>query len=263
VRGQISCFDLPKGGSDVGEYEDAYYVDVVSSADGEIDGPEVRIALSDGASESLLAGRWAGELVRRFARIDAVRFAKTLKSATRDWERGVTDYVNERSARGVPVRWYEEPGLEQGAFATLLVLRLRDLEEDPRRGFWSAFALGDTCLFQVREETLVSAFPVTSSSDFGSAPALVPSRPRDIGRVASKLRACHGDWRAEDAFYLATDALSAWFLADNEAGRRPWETLRDLGTADAPLSFADWVRMLRSRGVMRNDDVTLVRLTTW
>jgi hypothetical protein len=75
--------------------------------------------------------------------------------------------------------------------------------------------------------------------------------------------ACHGDWRAEDAFYLATDALSAWFLADNEAGRRPWETLRDLGTADAPLSFADWVRMLRSRGVMRNDDVTLVRLTIW
>lgn len=263
MRGQVSCFDLPKGGSDAAEYEDACYVDAVTSADGEVDSPEVRIAVADGASESLLAGRWANELVRRFAGIAPAAFADTLDSAIRDWERLVADYVTDRSARGVPVRWYEEPGLEQGAFATLLVLRLRDLDVDPGRGFWSAFALGDTCLFQVRGEKLVSAFPVTSSSEFGSAPALVPSRPKDIGRVAGQLRACHGEWRAEDAFYVATDALSAWFLAGIEAGRRPWETLRDLGTADAPLSFADWVRTLRTAGVMRNDDVTLVRVTIW
>jgi hypothetical protein len=263
VRGDISCFELPKGGSKPTEFEDACYVEAVSVGDGEVDTPEVRIAIADGASEGLFAGRWAGELVRRFVGVERDTFADTLREVVLDWERSVAEYIADRTASGVPVQWYEEQGLERGAFATLLVLCLSTLDHDPARGVWSALALGDTCVFHVRDEEVVTAFPVSLSTEFGSRPRLLPSRPRDVDRVTSWLEVYEGDWRAEDTFYLATDALSAWFLGEIEAGGRPWETLRDLGTADAPLGFAEWVEAMRAEGAMRNDDVTLIRMTIW
>jgi hypothetical protein len=58
---------------------------------------------------------------------------------------------------------------------------------------------------------------------------------------------------------LATDALSAWFLAETEAGAMPWRTLADIDT-EAIESFPKWIDGLRSDGVMRNDDVTLTRV---
>jgi hypothetical protein len=68
------------------------------------------------------------------------------------------------------------------------------------------------------------------------------------------------DWERGDSFYLATDAIAAWFLRANEIGGRPWEALRDMDTVDAELDFAGWVDERRDLGEMHNDDTTLVRI---
>ena len=58
-----------------------------------------------------------------------------------------------------------------------------------------------------------------------------------------------------DALLFATDALARWFLAQCEAGEKPWETLCALRSQ---ADFDALVMRLRQAHVMRNDDVTLV-----
>src|SRR5207244_12238410 len=121
-----------------------------------------------------------------------------------------------------PIQRFEESGLDRGAFSTLLGLAFNSVTH--AHGSWTATALGDTCLFQVRDDALLAAFPLKHPDEFDNAPRLVPSRPDDLGRVLGALDAEAGDWRTGDTFSLATDAVAAWFLRDAHAGGRPWRT---------------------------------------
>ncbi len=66
-----------------------------------------------------------------------------------------------------------------------------------------------------------------------------------------------GDWRTGDTFFLATDAMGAWFLRSYEQGTPPWRVLDRFATPD---TFAAWVDALRQERALRNDDVTLMRV---
>ena len=49
------------------------------------------------------------------------------------------------------------------------------------------------------------------------------------------------------------------FLRRSSVMKLPWRALRDLDTDELP-PFPDWVEHLRNQRLMRNDDVTLVRV---
>jgi hypothetical protein len=68
-----------------------------------------------------------------------------------------------------------------------------------------------------------------------------------------------GDCQPGDKFFLATDALSCWFLAECEAGRKPWESLASLRSREDFAAFVDRLRKARS---LKNDDTTLL-VFTW
>jgi hypothetical protein len=53
-----------------------------------------------------------------------------------------------------------------------------------------------------------------------------------------------------------SDALACWFLRRAEDGGRPWEDVAEGVCQD----FGAWIGGLRSTGVLRNDDVTLLAL---
>jgi hypothetical protein len=258
----VATFWLPKAGSVTEEYEDASWVGPDGSPTGERCGRYIRLAVSDGASESMLASRWARHLAECFGRSRASR-TRTLANAIHSWDEIVRDYTMERDRRGSPIQWYEEPGLARGAFATLLVAELRRLADVEHHGTWQAIAIGDSCIFQVRDERLLASFPVSEPDAFGYSPPLVPSKPTDPKTVIRRMVRHRGDWQSGDSFYVATDALAAWFLGSAHAGERPWEILRDLGTDAGPPSFEEWVVERRAAGAMHNDDVTLVRIDIW
>ena len=67
-----------------------------------------------------------------------------------------------------------------------------------------------------------------------------------------------GSWRLKDIFYLTTDALAQWILAEYEAGRPPWKFLRALGGKQK--SFEAVIEDLRKSKALRNDDTTLIRV---
>jgi hypothetical protein len=243
----------PKAGNSEAEYEDACRLAPASGASGRL-----RVAVADGASESMLAGRWAGALTEAFASADdpaydqPARFAATVGDAADAWPDLVAADVADREGRGSPLRWYERPGLAAGAFATLLAVAVDD-GDDPG---WRAAAIGDTCLFHVRDGALLSAFPVESAAEFGTAPPLLGTLGADPALIADRVRMRAGRLGPGDVLYACTDALAAWVLARAEDGAPPWGVLDALDD-DA---FAEWLGTERAAERMGNDDVTLVRV---
>jgi hypothetical protein len=252
----VTPLRVQKAGNADEEYEDAYY----PAGQGRREGAELRFAVADGASEGMLSGAWARVLVKLHCRFDWTcgSVEQFLERAYADWSSFRSEYLRDREGRNRPVQWYEEPGLREGAFSTLLGLTLTGSSHDGS-GAWAAFAVGDSCLFQIRGSTLAQKFPLEHSSDFNNRPVLLASNPARNDQAIGGLRRISGTFESGDAFYLMTDALARWSLREDEEGRAPWLRLRDLGTREAP-AFGSWVEGLRKTKDLRNDDVTLIRI---
>lgn len=208
-----------------------------------------RFAVADGASEGVFSGIWSEMLVKRFTRVSvsasdwdgAQAFVALVEECRTEW----TEWERELARRDLP--WFTREKLQQGSFATFLGVVI---EADS----WRAFAWGDSCLFAVRRGALIESFPVQRSADFDNTPALVPT----AGVVdQSQLLTREGRVEAGDRFYLVSDALASWFLADYERGEEPWVALD--GISDSQ-ELEILVSEARRDGRMKNDDVTLIAI---
>jgi hypothetical protein len=117
---------------------------------------------------------------------------------------------------------------------------------------WRAVAVGDTCLLQLRPDhsgwRIVASFPLESSDEFESNPALVSS---NTPKVATP-RWASGLLEPADVLVGATDAVGQWMLRDGS----------DVATCVAwdEAALADMFTSLRMSQQMVKDDVTFVRL---
>ncbi|WP_089101971.1 hypothetical protein [Streptomyces hyaluromycini] len=264
---------VPKAGSGPEECEDAERVWSGESRTDDAGRSIVPLyaAVSDGASESLLAGAWAARLVEDaveslalaydwWGNLEAFVEDLMTRSAAR-WAAYLDQYRAEREARGRPITWYEQPGLDKGAFATVLGTEIRATTsaDGTRTWSWHAFALGDSCLFHLRDDVLLRAFPLENAEDFGVTPQLLGSRNHDTALVTDRLAVAHGVLEPGDEILLATDALAAWLLSPRAGYLAPGRQLAMVLERDQE-SFPEWVDDQRARGLMRNDDVTLIRM---
>jgi hypothetical protein len=246
------AFWTQKAGNATAEYEDAVWP---IRALNQWKGQHFRFAVADGATETSFSGIWARQLVRMFCSPNMATcsdFVVGLPATQRRWRSAV-------SWRSLP--WYAEAKLEAGAFAALLGLELfDDREAISRGGMWQAIAIGDCCLVHMRGDQLLRSFPMENAAAFNNRPVLLSSNPTYNSDVAENLSLAQGRWIPDDAFYLMTDALAAWFLAQTEEGGQPWTILRDLDTHDQATDFMRFVHELRIQKLLRNDDVTLLRV---
>ena len=253
----VSNFWSPKKGNSQAEYEDAHYPPHPST---DVSGARLRFAVADGATEGSFSRQWAERLTEAYCRASSTEPQRVYERALNRWQRWLGEYMDSRAQAGRPLLWFEEAKLNQGAFSTLLGVSFRS---QPRKasheGRWSAVAVGDSCLFQLRDERVLRAFPIEDSGDFGIVPDLVTTRSNGQEMIAHSARKVWGPWQSGDTFFLATDALSCWFLSSRERGDEPWKILRDLNTEAQP-PFEEWMAGLREEGVVRNDDVTLTRI---
>ncbi len=246
---------LQKAGNAPEEYEDAFQ----PAKCGEVVGVRLRFAVADGATEGMLSGLWAQLLTQAFKRHWRQRdhASRWIARAYQDWVQVKQEYIARREAQNRPIQWYEEPGLEAGAFATLLGITLTGFQTG-HTGLFEVIALGDSCVFQVRKEELVLQFPFKHSDEFNNRPLLLSSNPARNRRVLENLKSARGRFKAGDRFYLLTDALAAWFMRELESGNKPWKMLEN-SNVDAQ-AFAEWIETLRRDRQIRNDDVTCLRL---
>ncbi len=226
------------------EWEDAYALD-----------PDRGVAaLSDGASDGIFARAWAAILTRRFVEgppdpDDASGLAAWLDAARTEWD-GHFDYRALRYTQQVKVR-------RTGGAATLLALRIGAEAPGPNKAGaipWRAWAVGDSCLFWVRDNRLLAMFPTLRSEDFGPTPLLL--RTHADAPIPAPL-GTRGDCFPGDAFVLATDAVAHWLCRGCEGDSPPdWERLGGL-REDA---WKRRIEELRQNEQIVNDDCTLLFL---
>jgi hypothetical protein len=235
-------FSLPREGNTPEEYEDALAGNPRTG----------RFAVADGASESSFAGMWAKLLVDGFVAAGEGRTTVSwLSPLQHRWAEAV-DHLE--------LDWFGEEKRRLGAFATLLGLSLKK-PQAAGEGRWKAMAVGDACIFQVREDRLLTAFPITRSADFGNRPALLGSRALEKVQAEtwSHAQTKIGRWQAGDRFFLMTDAVAEWFLRREVDHRKPWQSLlRRLAEPDASAAFTAYVKELWRDKELKNDDATLV-----
>lgn len=243
MRVKLESFFIQKAGNVASEYEDAYWTPQCCNHKRD----SLRLAVADGATETSFAGLWAKLLVRSYGRKHLTsRDFTELDRCRRVWTRVVSRK---------PLPWYAEEKMRSGAFSSLLGLTVND------DGSWEAMAVGDSCLFHLRGEMLLTSFPMNHSLDFTSRPSLLSSIHRPDCPQEGLWGRTQGQWEVGDDFYLMTDALACWFLKRWEIGADPLEFLRGMNTQEG---FERWVshqrKDLANDGTpfLKNDDVTLV-----
>jgi hypothetical protein len=239
-------FSLPKDIRRPEEYEDASAFDAVRGI----------AAVADGVSSSLFSGSWARLLVQGAVQDppnieDGGHLADWLARLRKAWREPID--VNS-------LAWHQKPKLQEGASATLLIAQLSPVakhETQPPGPFrLRAYAAGDCCLFHVRGEQVLRAFPYEASELFQQNPRVITTRDRKQDRTI------HFDTlddycRPGDLLVLCTDAIAAWALSQLEAGHSPnWHHCWDL----AQQQWASHIHALREQRLMRYDDTTVLLL---
>ena len=248
-------FWAPKAGNLPEEYEDASNLASslrATQAASSLSADRALMAICDGASEAAFSREWANILTDAFIsrpldleNLDGAVLTNWLGPCESEWNEGVPW---ER------IPWHGEAKTRAGSLAALLGLTV---EQTPNRsgGFpWRAVAIGDCCLFVVREGELEVSFPLDESGQFNSTPSLICSNPDNSGDLWEQVRLLSGEFRQGDLILLASDALASWLLQRCESGAKPWETLLELEEAE----WEGWVQERRQERSMRNDDSTLI-----
>jgi hypothetical protein len=161
--------------------------------------------------------------------------------------------------------WSQKQKLQQvgGAFATLLWIELYPLEtlaEDqtaapgPAPFRLRSFALGDSCLFHLRDGQFLKSFPIETAAEFELDPQSLCSANLNRDHLL-EFKAIDEECRAGDLLVLCTDAVAKWAMTLYEAGQAPvWDAYWTLAEED----WRDEISGLRRAGLMRYDDTTLV-----
>lgn len=249
-------FWLPKFGNTSTEYEDAFWPYWRQKA---FRGRELRFAIADGVTESSFARLWAKMLVKLYCNTktatpncDSEIFATAVKMRGSTWSKHIF-------AR--PLDWAILEKVQHGGAATLLGLTLTSCHRKAAcGGSWQAFGVGDSCLYHIRDDCLLYAFPLTTSDQFDNHPLLLSTVPAKNEYIWSNLAAytSKGEWQSGDHFLLMTDALAHWFLRMTKEDAHPPAIMSTW--ADSQLSFEAWINGLRQQKSLRNDDTTFIHI---
>ena len=213
-------------------------------------------AIADGVSSALFSGPWAAILAEAVVAdspnpCDLPAFNQWLQRQRERWAASI-DTSN--------LGWYQKAKLPNGAFSTLLYVRVCEVDNAPAGTFGGyrlvAFALGDSCLFQVRGDELVRAFPLEASAQFEADPIVLGSvdRKRDhLLEFALLDETCYPG----DDLVLCTDAVAEWAVRCYERGDPPvWSDFWQMSEED----WRSGVVWLRQERQMRIDDSTMLLL---
>jgi hypothetical protein len=233
---KVRQFLLPKEDQDLTECEDAIGINEALQ----------RFAVADGATEAFDAGNWARRLVRNWATRNGILNKEEFWQWLTEEGQSLSD-----SWKGQQLSWYSEAKQRSGSFAAFVGV------EFAANGNWTAIALGDCCLIQLRAEEIVESFPLSKSTEFGTAPVLAPSLTVANSHALDKVVIKSGTISPGDELLLLSDAIAAWFLQGGTEIRAHFSQLIANGN-NGPLR--EFLEQQRSLGHLKNDDIAIVSL---
>jgi len=230
----------PKLGCSEQEYEDAFYLPFTKSPN-EIS--TCKVSIADGATESSFAKEWAKILTEGFATysFEKNEIHNSLKELRQLWRKSI-------NTANLP--WYAQDKFQKGAFSAFL-----GLEVDFDKKKWKSLAVGDCCLFLVRDDKLTTSFPFSDYESFGNNPYAISSNQSQNLDIENHLIVIEHDFKRGDILILASDAIAAWFLKSSTEGKKIWDTVIDRFENE---DFETWLNEQRATKEIKNDDTTLI-----
>ncbi len=236
---ELSGFSIARAGATPEENEDAITWQLAGDND-------CLMAVSDGAGETSFARMWAWLLVDSAAELTQPGSGdKVLEALQGQWCRAVGSKV---------LPWYAEEKAMKGAFATFLACRISRTEE----GYdYTATAIGDSCLFHLRQGLVLDSYPLSDPREFDYRPFLVgargpfPFEKQGLGK--------QGFLQPGDELWLVTDALARALL--EQPHTLPVE-LAEIPFSNGSSAIEEMVQRLRAEKRIKNDDTSMVRLVT-
>lgn len=238
-------YHLEKAGNTPDQYEDASVFDLSTG----------RFAIADGASSAYDSKNWARLLVEKFVasppELDSSNLNQWLEGPSLAWTANIL---------WDELPYYKYNKAQEGAFATFLGVQLNTSMDDNSESqllHWHALAVGDSAIIVVRNDGLLTSFPVTLDTVFDNRPALISTKAVYNQRSLKMVVTQHGDLKQGDLLFLVTDAVAEWMIEAIRLGEKPWEDVARIRDND---QFASMVQRLRTEGRMKNDDATLIML---
>ena len=206
MRFESQVFSLPKDLDDPDQYQDAFAIDTQRGL----------AAIADGVTAGIFSGLWARILTQAIVaeppQLEAGDFSDWLGRRRSVWRSGID--VSR-------LTWYQRPKMVDGGMTTLLWLQplppADDFDEAVGQLCFQSFAIGDSCLFHVRNEKLLASYPMTNSADFELKPAALRSVDRDVDHLL-EFQTQVFECQPGDVVVLCTDAVALWALTRYEAG---------------------------------------------
>jgi hypothetical protein len=198
-----------------------------------------RAAVFDGATESFAAQRWSRLLARHWK-----SESDWIAASQREYEDGLAAFE---------LSWAQAAAAERGSFSTIAAVQAST-------GGLICTIVGDSCVFLINESRIVRSVPFTEEAQFSSAPFALASAQVDSDNNAQVM--AESEWRIAipestiDQVLLATDAVSAWLLSDDQD-----ERLAKLLSCSSDEEFSSLVHEERTNGRMKTDDSTVIRLS--
>ncbi len=240
-RIQVLGFRMSKLGNRPKDCEDFYSWDL----------SRMKFAIADGASSSIFSDIWARSLTQ--AAMDEnisldgspeSLLSNIMKAARTKWYGGI---------QWTALPWFLRNKSVSGSHSTLLLMQTWPLASSYR---YSAVAVGDTCMFVLKDQKVEDSFPLKNYTEFGTTPSLIWSGkgspiPENVRMALPKYSSRSGTIDRGSTVILATDAVSKWIL---EHGTQQ-EILETMGNDHA-------MKALISREInakrMRNDDTAII-----
>ncbi|WP_254568716.1 protein phosphatase 2C domain-containing protein [Oscillatoria sp. HE19RPO] len=237
---EIRRFQIPKQGLTEAECEDK---SALSSSEGRL-----RVAVADGATESLFSDIWAELIVNSYIEKGAELFnIGSLQSLTQAFLHTASKLILQMPETR---HWFMYEKLERGSHATFVAAEFYNPET------MEVLAVGDSCIFWRNEENgNVEMLPELSAEDFGVFPASICSLQKTWQNLESKIVKQEVNLQNGFQVILCTDALACWLVKELKKDLFIWEKLFKLSDS---ISFTNFIESLRSQKEIRNDDVTLV-----
>lgn len=246
MRFQAQTFWLAKDADEPDEYQDAF----------ELDAERGIAAIADGVSSTIFSGPWARILTHAVVAEpppleEPEAFQAWLAKQRQRW----ADQID--SSR---LTWYQRPKMVDGAMTTLLWIELTPIEIGEnglaKNYRLRCFAIGDSCLFHIRDGETLAMFPPMQPETFGLNPAVVASVDRKVDHLL-EFQAWETICLPDDLLVLCTDAIALWACEQAATGERvDWESYWE----QSDESWRDEIFAHRQAGAMRFDDSTLVVL---
>lgn len=202
------------------------------------------MAVSDGATQSVLAREWAEVLVERF-------LAAPVEALDQEWVDPAQVQYAQRLQKRIPsMSWHQLARLQQsgGAYATLLGVTVAGGEVR-----W--LSAGDSLLVVVSGESL-ALFPPTTAAALDADPWLISTMPeRNLSLWPHVQQGAFRLPPGESRLMLITDAVARWLLSQDTAA-----AARRLCGIGSPAAFAALIAAARDQEGMKDDDCTLLAL---